>query len=136
MIRWADKYLGIPWKDGGRGRDGVDCWGFVRLVLWEEFGHAVPAYSGEYLTTEDRDDIARVVKDAQPTWEEVMAPEPGDLVLFRIIDRPCHVGVMVDTGHFLHAMEGVGPSLERLKNPRWRPRVVGFYRWARLPCTH
>jgi cell wall-associated NlpC family hydrolase len=110
MIRWADKYLGIPWKDGGRGRDGVDCWGFVRLVLWEEFGHAVPAYSGEYLTTEDRD--------------------------FRIIDRPCHVGVMVDTGHFLHAMEGVGPSLERLKNPRWRPRVVGFYRWAGLPCTH
>lgn len=53
---WANEYVGLPWKNGGRldpGRlaagplkegDGLDCWGLARMVAAERFGAELPAY--------------------------------------------------------------------------------------------
>ena len=39
-----ERYLKIPYKDGGRDWTGCDCWGLVRLILAEERGILLPAF--------------------------------------------------------------------------------------------
>lgn len=30
--QWWNEYVGLPFADKGRTREGCDCWGLVRLV--------------------------------------------------------------------------------------------------------
>ena len=34
---WVSAYVGLPFKEGGRHRDGLDCYGLLRLVINERF---------------------------------------------------------------------------------------------------
>lgn len=36
---WVAEYLTIPYVDGGRSDNGLDCWGLVRNVLHKHFNH-------------------------------------------------------------------------------------------------
>jgi cell wall-associated NlpC family hydrolase len=40
---WAAQYVGLPFRDKGRARTGLDCYGLVVLVLREQFGVEVPS---------------------------------------------------------------------------------------------
>lgn len=44
---WMDKYVGLPWKIGGRDFPALDCWGLVRLVLARERGILLPSWAEE-----------------------------------------------------------------------------------------
>lgn len=44
-MKWAVKYIGIPYVRGGCTEYGADCWGLVRLVLRQERGIDMPALS-------------------------------------------------------------------------------------------
>lgn len=41
------KYFKIPYKKHGRGWDGADCYGFIRIVLLEEKGLNLPLLDGK-----------------------------------------------------------------------------------------
>ena len=42
-----DKFLGVPYKKYGRDMDGLDCYGFVRMVL-KDGGIDIPEYRFEH----------------------------------------------------------------------------------------
>ena len=42
MTHFALKYIGLPWVAGAQGPDSFDCWGFVRYIHKQEYGHNVP----------------------------------------------------------------------------------------------
>ena len=103
MSAWSDKYLGIPWRYGGRDREGIDCWGLVSLVYLKElkielldFDSIGSSYSNacqSYLTSGLMDN-----------WVSRETPIEYCIVLFNWRGEPYHVGVWTQ-GHVLHVLE-------------------------------
>ena len=59
---WVSAYVGLPFKEGGRNRDGLDCYGLLRLVINERFAGAVPEYEGiAYRPGEDSSLLAALI---------------------------------------------------------------------------
>lgn len=127
---WVADYLGLPFKEKGRDRAGVDCWGLVRLVLAEQFNIKTPSYSGDYSSVTDEEHIAHIIKSTLGFWRPVHPPQAGDGLLCRIRKQPSHIGVIVAPGWMLHILPNDCVSLERVDGLRWHRRVIGYYRHA------
>ena len=127
---WAARFIGIPFRDGGRDRDGIDCWGVLRLVYGEVLGVELPAYDGVNANTADRAELERLMDGGIGAWCEVSDRElrTGDGVRFRVADARCHVAVHAGAGMFLHAEKDLGVVLERYGAIGWRHRKPRFYR--------
>lgn len=133
--QWVNDYIGLPFKEHGRDRDGVDCWGLVRLVLADQFGTPLPSYADGYGSTEDAEDIGRLVRGEMGPWRQLVSGEerPGDVVLMRLLNQPMHVGVIVAPrlagSWMLHIEDGIDACLETYDGAKWRRRVLGLYRY-------
>lgn len=138
---WLAKWIGLPFELGGRGPDAFDCWGLARAVLATEFGLHVPSYDRGY--PEDACDcatLAALVREGMPGWRavvegnaaELRGERSGDLILMRHGRHACHVGMVVARGTMLHIEDGTNSSLDRYDGPRWRRRLVGIYRNAKV----
>lgn len=123
--------LGIPWKERGRDRGGVDCWGVVYLYH-QEIGIEIPRYDGRGWSSEDREDAEALVREGLPLWLSVTPGEerPGDMIHLRIAGHPIHVGLVAGEGQMVHAcFQWQKTVLESYRHERWRRRILGFYRW-------
>jgi len=84
-------FLGLPYTWGGRSSFGYDCSGFVQMLFRQR---------GIYLPRDSKD---------QFHWKELIAispreANPGDLVFFgKNEKKPCHVGMCLGGGRFIHA---------------------------------
>lgn len=128
---WVADYVGLPFRAHGRDRNGVDCWGLVRLVLAERFGTRLPSYADGYASVEDAEDIGRLIRGKMGPWREVTPGQvqAGDVVLMRLLNQPMHVGVVVASGWMLHIEDGIDACLEPYDGAKWRRRVLGLYRY-------
>lgn len=111
-------YVGIPYVEYGRDRNGVDCYGLLVLFYKEQYNIDLPTYE----TEQD------IVKEGEENWCEVDKPRTGDAVLLRQFRVPTHVGVMCDDWHFLHCEDGIGVVRQRIDDPKWCRRIVKYYR--------
>ena len=127
---WAEQYIGIPFKELGRDRTGLDCWGLVHLVKAEQFHTEIPSYSGDYMDSNDRKEVAQLISgEITSRWSSVVTPLLGDIVLLRILSLPCHVGIVVARDNMLHLDYDVGATIEPWNGPKWGKRCLGFYRY-------
>lgn len=124
----VSRYADIPFAEKGRGMTGCDCWGIPYLIYRDMLGIELPAYTEQYQNTEDRKELARLTCNEKSAWCEVETPIPYDIVLMKIIGHPCHVGVVIGGGRFIHCMRDSGTTVEKLNSILWRDRIVGFYR--------
>ena len=60
----SEEYFKIPYLENGRGWDGADCYGFVRLVIEQETGFIMPILDGK--TMPDDDDFLLYEKQESP----------------------------------------------------------------------
>ncbi|MCC7494194.1 MAG: C40 family peptidase [Fimbriimonadaceae bacterium] len=149
MPPWVAGYVGLRWKVLGRSRDGLDCYGLVRLVLAERFGIALPALDGGWgawprhdgaHTPQALDTLATFVSGSARAccvdhgWHELHAggPQGGDVAQFLLHGRPIHVGLVVGHNWFLHVRDGANSAVERLDSRMWRNRLVCLYRHGSL----
>lgn len=129
-------FIGLPFKDHGRDRDGADCWGGVRMVLRELRGLVLPDYGDGYRETMDSAGIGVAIREGLVRdFRKVERPQPYDLVIFNLGGKPWHVGLVVDSGRFLHwpqpdSKGNDGTSrIERWTDRKWINRVEGWYRY-------
>jgi len=133
---WVARFVGIPWRDGGRDFYGCDCYGLCHLVFRDRYGIELPSYVGAYASPRERDEVAMLLADHIPAdgWRPVEdAQREGDGVLFRLMNAPRHVGLVVEPGVFLHVEERLGAScIDRLDSHRWARRLAGIFRHPAL----
>lgn len=129
-MSWSAKYVGLPQLDHGRDRDGVDCWGLMQLVYWEQLSIRLPSYDGLYVSPDEHEEVARIVNDveARGAWFPVNHIEPFDLLLFRRGQYRCHVGCALDGKRMLHVQGSDGAKLEMFREGRWKHRFTGAFR--------
>lgn len=132
---WAGAYIGLPYAEKGRTREGADCWGGVRMVMRDVFGHDLPDYSDTYTDTKNHASVADAVDAGLADgWHKVDRPHEGDLLVLKIAGRPWHCAVMVNASQFLHwpPPDAKGQQMlscvERLDSPHWAKRIEGIYR--------
>lgn len=123
---WWNLYTGLPFAPKGRSREGLDCWGLVRLVYAEQFGIALPTLAYE---AGDRASEAEASALEREGWELTDLPRSGDVALFRILGEETHVGLITEPGFFLHVRSGQDAVVERLESAKWKHRLVGIYRY-------
>jgi len=128
---WYDKYVGVPFVDGGRTIEGLDCYGLFRLIYQEQLGIDLPTY-GETSALDLRA-VAREISagcDGEK-WAVVEVPSAFDGVVMRLYDRSWigHVGVAIDAKRMIHIEAGIDAAVVSLKHFTVRDRIAGFRRY-------
>lgn len=117
-------YLKIPYKEGGRSFEGVDCYGLVLLLLKNEFKIDVEPLLC-YKSTRDFDSIEKQVKLEAEKFEKI--PEikdllKGDVLVFKVRGKfNAHCGVYLGES-FIHAEEKIGVAKCLLFTDYWLSR--------------
>ena len=108
--------------------EGLDCWGFLKLV-YQDLGFKL--FDIEDLEYEKvwglrGKDYFR--ENYENDWEKAAEPQTLDAVLFlnsRGIAN--HAGVVFKNRKFIHCPRQ-GVVVSRLDDASWKPRIEGFYR--------
>lgn len=121
----AKKYVGIPFKNMGRGLDGLDCYGLVKSVYADigvELFDIDEDYNAKWTLRKKNYFLENYARE----WEEVEKPMFLDLVAMKNFEGAMvHLGVCLGSGKFIHACKA-GVVVCNLSV--WRDRVRGFYR--------
>lgn len=126
---WAAEYVGLPFLDHGRSREGLDCWGLARLVLMEHYGIRLPDFGDLYGSSVDRAIAgAFEASTAEHDWVRHDAAREGDVVLLTTGGVPMHCGLVIAPPYMLHARPKVGSCVESYERAYWSRRIGGFYR--------
>ena len=127
---WTNDYIGIPYRLHGRDRDGLDCWGMIRLVYADRLGVDLPSMSEQYENPTDADGFLAAHALESPRWREVKEPRELDVVWCQIAGMECHTGIALGDGKMLHAMQGNDSHIVNLNSLAWQRRVHTCYRLA------
>lgn len=125
ILKPVSTFVGIPY--GFRGAPGLDCYQLVVKVMAEVFGKNIP----DYLFEGGWQDADKGFLEHKSEFEKVTSPNPGDIVLINIGNKPIHCGVVVGSCTMLHSLRGSNSCIERFTTTKWRNRIEGFYRWNR-----
>lgn len=130
---WTNPYVGIPQRDHGRDRNGVDCYGLPWMIYREVAGIDLPSYVGDYASTDEQAEIAGLLADARDTgpWLRVEAGQPVqplDIALYREGRYDSHIAVIVTADLMLHVASSGNSRIERMDGPRFADRLSGIFR--------
>ena len=119
LIDYASKYIGTPYRYGGRTPKGFDCAGYARFV-YLRYGYDLPGWSGAQAK------LGTEVSDTRNL-------QPGDLVFFggrHNTKAVGHTGIVVSadptdgTFRFIHASTGAGVIISKSTEPYYKQRYL------------
>jgi len=122
------KFIGIPYRDGGRNMSGADCGGLALLVL-RAYGLAVPDFA--CATQAELPEILQQVSSSGRLLPLAFPEEPCLVCLATCPKAPRvvnHVGIYTGDGNMLHTRRGRVSHLVRLSSPCVAHTVRGYYR--------
>lgn len=122
-----NKFIGIPFVDGGRELSGCDCWGLVMLVF-KEFGIELPDYK---IACEDKSRIDEEINNNRIYWDVVDRSNPTvpSLVVMRFnsVTLINHTGIYIGNNQFIHTAKRINSHVASIDSPAWNKRIEGFY---------
>lgn len=118
------QYMGVPFKDHGRSKEGVDCWGLVWLIYKEQLGITLPDFGCCYQNADVRSDIQCAMnKYTLEQWNRDVTKLPkqvGDVLVFKRGGIETHIGLWISEGTMIHIQRPQGVSIERYDTIRWK----------------
>lgn len=130
MYSWTQKYVGIPFKSGGRDSNGCDCYGLVRMILQNEYHIQLPSLS-EYTDALNSSELQPLFTKNIPLLcaEKITYPEETAVALIRTHGGMfTHVGLFAGDDYIIHVRCKTGCVLEKIGSPVLRNRIEGWYR--------
>jgi cell wall-associated NlpC family hydrolase len=103
---------------------GLDCYGLAICVLGME-GITLPDVFYEDTERETNREIMEILERGVPN-EVIDVPEKNCIVEITVCGVPCHVGVCLGDGTFIHTTKTCGVAIEPLH--RYKNRIKGYYR--------
>lgn len=110
VVNTALQQIGRPYHYGGSNpASGFDCSGLV-YYSYQAAGIEVPRTSGLQL---------RESRRVSGLWLQ-----PGDLLFYKIRNKPSHVGIYIGNGKFVHApSSGKKVEIGHMESDYWRKRL-------------
>jgi probable lipoprotein NlpC len=117
LEQFISEWIGTPYQYGGMSKNGVDCSGFVLILMQEIYGVRLPRTS--YNQYKKGYKIAR------------NRLQKGDLVFFNIFPKRGvdHVGFYLGGGKFIHAGTNTGVIISKLSEDYYRKSYYGACRY-------
>jgi len=120
-----NKYLGIPYRNGGRDLKGLDCWGIIVLVF-KDFGINVLDIAATVDCQWSFKNDNKSILDYWQKWTEVSKPRFLDVILLNVEGGSLnHAGIYLSGSRFIHCTKA-GVLVSRIS--RWKENVRGYYR--------
>lgn len=116
LIHYFKQWEGTPYRLGGNNKNGIDCSAFVQIIMKDAFNVNIPRTTREQMTA-GREISARSAR-------------LGDLVFFQTGRTSFHVGIIMRRDYFMHASTSRGVTIDRLREPYWRERIIGYRRFG------
>ena len=124
VVLRALSLLGVNYRFGGNTPEaGLDCSGFVRLVVKDALGMVLPRRSEE-ISYASREIVSDDLK-------------PGDLVFFNTLKKAfSHVGIYIGNNQFIHSPSSGGTiRVDTLDKQYWTSRFNGARRLSEQPSS-
>jgi len=131
MKHWSTHYIGLPYLIGGRTKEGLDCWGLLRLFYLEQKATLLPELpgiveSGLLCSTK------QILKESFSSWESLLFPTEGCAVAMSQRSSLHHVGIWTDAdgGKVLHSYQSpvVAETLPQLRRRGFKR--IEFYAYG------
>ncbi len=117
LLSSIERWLGTPYRYGGRSAAGFDCSGFVRTVVDQALGQSIGNSSSAQS------------KEFAPIYS-VDSLQFGDLMFFsgtrRSSKRIGHVGIYLGNGVFAHSSTSIGVTFNHITDGYYQKR----FRWG------
>ena len=131
----TERYSKIPYVDKGRNRYGVDCYGLLYLVYYQERNIDLPLLTSEY-NCAIRVSYRNVKRNEGffADWIEVDKPKKFDVGLFEM-NGYLHIMICVDDrGQWgMHISEGSHVKVEKFNSLEFEHTLRGWYQYAGSP---
>ncbi len=124
---WTDDWVGLPYRELGRGPESYDCLGLFVALQRARHGRTVfdPMCT---VQTAMRKGFAAHEK---PNWRRVNVGHPGCAILFKVRGLELHIAYGLDDQRMLHTGQDTGESLiETYRTAGWGDRMEGIYAYA------
>jgi len=115
LQKFIESWYGSPYKFAGLNKEGVDCSGFVYLLMSDVYNKKVPRNTAQLASGSTQIKLSKI--------------KEGDLVFFNIEGKKhSHVGVYIQNDKFVHASTKAGVTISSLNNPYYKKFFAGAAR--------
>ena len=129
------EYIGLPYKNLGRDRLGIDCYGSIYLIYKEKLGIELPDFTELLYDIEWYREHNHILENVWDDWEEVISPyKIYDVLLFYSFELKSivnHIGILIEEDKFLHISSKYSSKVDRL-NDYWESRLYKVLRYKRM----
>jgi cell wall-associated NlpC family hydrolase len=127
-LRWLNTYVGIPYEFGGRNMDGVDCYGLVKLIYFDQYDIILPDW---HLDESELITRANLISSqlTEGAWEPLEEPVDGCFVICSATTAAYHLGLYYGGG-VIHAHRGINSVYQPLSRFKAEYKNIQFGAWT------
>lgn len=115
------------YEPNGRTYPNFDCYGLVKYLYKKE--HDIDIIDFDYVDPDDPNNENYFIASMNSTKWVKKPAQKGTVVSLRVNGTISHCGYMVSDNEFLHIMKNSGVARVKINNPKWKNRIVGFYKY-------
>ena len=111
-------FIGLPY-------DCFDCYDLVKLFYLKIYDVSLLEY--HYDDPLDKGGMTFLIASQKSKFIKVSKPDFGDIMLLNVQGLPCHLGIYLWDGRFMHTTLKNGCIIDM--EDQWKNKIEGFYRY-------